>query len=262
MKAIALAALMGLGGAAAAQRPDGTVEVRVEQRADRPGEARAEVPSDLSHLGERLALDLSHLGERLALRGLAGGLSERVSISVKDAPLHEALAKLLGSANVEHVIDDDVPKDRRITAAFENVRLSTALDAVCQSLGIGWTHQLRGGKWIVRITARPAYGVMARALTTVPEVVGEAMRGNPMLFWSAPETRSTFACPHCRGQVQVLRSRQPPRCPRCDRPFHGEWRFCPFDGARRPPAPGAWRFCPLCGKAVERERAATGGGAG
>jgi len=250
MRSIALVALMAVAGTAFAQKPEGSVEVRVEHRDGTPGEARVEVLRDLSLLGERYGFG-----------GIASGLGERVGLSVKDLSLRDAIAALLGGTKVEYVIDEDVPKDLKVTATFQNVRLATALDTICQSLGIGWTQELREGKWRVRITAKPGAGTIVRALTTFPDVVGEVMKGNPMLYWSTPENRSTFVCPHCKGQAQVLRPRQQTRCPKCGRAFQGDWQFCPYDGAKRPAAPGGWRFCPFCGKAVEKEKAAVDGGA-
>jgi hypothetical protein len=67
------------------------------------------------------------------------------------------------------------------------------------------------------------------------------------------EERSTFICPHCKGQATVIRHRQIPKCPKCSREFLSDWQFCPFDGSKRPATASAWRFCPICGKEVEPE---------
>ena len=46
--------------------------------------------------------------------------------------------------------------------------------------------------------------------------------------------RSTFTCPHCKGQVTILRQKKPAQCSKCGRSFEGDWQYCPFDGTKRP----------------------------
>jgi hypothetical protein len=64
------------------------------------------------------------------------------------------------------------------------------------------------------------------------------------------EERSIFTCPHCHGQVTVIRKHEAPICPECGRAFEAQWKVCPFDGAKRPVAAGEWQFCPICGKSI------------
>ncbi len=65
---------------------------------------------------------------------------------------------------------------------------------------------------------------------------------------STQETRSTFTCPHCRKQLTIVSQKQSPKCPDCKRDFLSDWKFCPFDGAKRPASGIEWGFCPICGK--------------
>jgi hypothetical protein len=64
------------------------------------------------------------------------------------------------------------------------------------------------------------------------------------------EERSIFTCPHCHGQVTVVRKHETPICPECGRTFEVQWKVCPFDGAKRPVVAGEWQFCPICGKSI------------
>ena len=65
---------------------------------------------------------------------------------------------------------------------------------------------------------------------------------------STQETRSTFTCPHCQKQVTIVSQKQSLKCPDCKREFLSDWKFCPFDGAKRPASGIEWGFCPICGK--------------
>lgn len=65
---------------------------------------------------------------------------------------------------------------------------------------------------------------------------------------STQETRSTFTCPHCRKQLTIVSQKQSIKCPDCKRDFLSDWKFCPFDGAKRPANGSEWGFCPICGK--------------
>lgn len=193
-------------------------------------------------------------------------LEARVNLDLDNLSVREALTQLAGQAKQEIVIDADVPGDVRVTVRAQNVRLGTALDLLTETTGASWNIERRQGKTIVHVT-KPTQPVAAHVAPTFAGIAGLLGRveGQRMEFeWgpdlnviyrlSAQEERSTFTCPHCKGQVTVIRQRQQPKCTRCSRPFQAEWQFCPIDGARRPPAPGEWQFCPVCGKPVASER--------
>lgn len=95
------------------------------------------------------------------------------------------------------------------------------------------------------LLAKPEKGIVN--LLVSPDTSG-------WLTLNQQEERSTFICPHCKGQTTVVRHHQQPKCPKCNRVFQDEWQFCPIDGAKRPPFPGAWRFCPMCGKEVAPDK--------
>jgi len=64
------------------------------------------------------------------------------------------------------------------------------------------------------------------------------------------EDRHTFTCPYCGEQVTIIGKREAPKCEKCGRTFQNDWKFCPFDGTKRPASPDTWQFCPHCGKRV------------
>jgi hypothetical protein len=81
----------------------------------------------------------------------------------------------------------------------------------------------------------------------------------PLTFGHAPsgvynlrtsEERHTFTCPHCKEQVTIISKRESPKCDKCGRIFQSDWKFCPFDGAKRPANADTWEYCPHCGKRV------------
>lgn len=76
--------------------------------------------------------------------------------------------------------------------------------------------------------------------------------GNRSLLYdlSKTEERSTFTCPHCHEQITVIRKHVTLKCPTCGRTFQSDWKFCPFDGAKRPAEPEDWKYCPHCGKPI------------
>ncbi len=75
---------------------------------------------------------------------------------------------------------------------------------------------------------------------------------------STQETRSTFTCPHCQKQLTIVSQKQSIKCPDCKRDFLSDWKFCPFDGAKRPASGIEWGFCPICGKNLPHKEVAEG----
>ncbi len=75
---------------------------------------------------------------------------------------------------------------------------------------------------------------------------------------STQETRSTFTCPHCQKQLTIVSQKQNLKCPDCKRDFLSDWKFCPFDGAKRPASGIEWGFCPICGKDLPHKEGTDG----
>lgn len=190
----------------------------------------------------------------------------KLAVKFDDLPVRDALKRVLEQAKQDYVIDDDVPASARISLDIKDVQLSPVLDLLTQSAGVGWRREVTrqrsqtntSSKTIVRVgksvaTNRPS-GTLNRVLPSNIIVSGrEPTIINPFLYrYSTTEQRSTFTCPHCKGQATLLQTRRAqPACPKCQRTFQSDWQFCPSDGTKRPAATtGAWRFCPLCGKTV------------
>jgi hypothetical protein len=210
--------------------------------------------------------------------------SANLNLDLENATVREALKQIFDQAQQEYVIDEDVPDTTRTTLRARNVKLFTALDLVTQAAGVSWNQEVRNGKPVFRIGTGSNLGLGYRtffvpqrqqiqgaglvttfepvniptgpkSLSELP-VIGRLFRSTGAPYaWSMMEQRSTFTCPHCQGKATVVGPRQQPKCPKCERTFQADWRFCPADGTPRPPAPGEWRFCPMCGKAVQMEPA-------
>jgi hypothetical protein len=80
----------------------------------------------------------------------------RIKIDLKDRSVRDALKEILTAAKLEYAIDDDVADDIKRSFVFENVRLMTALNAVCESAGIGWRVENIPTGLLVRISKRYA----------------------------------------------------------------------------------------------------------
>lgn len=90
--------------------------------------------------------------------------SKQVSLDVRNKNVRDTLKTILNQADVDYVLEDDVPENVKKSFTFENVPLSTALDVICQSANVGWrsehSDQSAGRKgssrYIVRIGKRYA----------------------------------------------------------------------------------------------------------
>jgi hypothetical protein len=196
----------------------------------------------------------------------------RLNLDLRDVPVTEALKQVAENAKVGLKVDDDVPKEAKITLKANNIRLTTALELITQSAGINWTREITDGKTTIRVgkTVRPGFiiwrnNMPGRGAFTLPNIdiahIDPKIRieGDLARIYSMTEmmeTRSTFNCPHCKKQATVLRRNQQPRCTTCSRPFQSGWQVCPFDGTKRPAAQGEWKYCPFCGKAVKMDEKA------
>lgn len=192
----------------------------------------------------------------------------KVNLDLDNAPVKDALKQVFDQAKQEYALDKDVSDDARISIRAKNVKFATALDLITQTAGVRWGREKRDSKTLFRVgkSVRSDNTIAWAGLDTFLKPHLEALprigsfyekEGNiPFISYAlaTSEERSTFTCPHCKGQTTALRQRQQPKCPKCSRTFQSGWQFCPIDGAKRPPAPGGWKFCPLCGKAVEMEK--------
>lgn len=205
---------------------------------------------------------------------------KRIDLDIDNASLADAVKVLAEKAGETVEIDSRVASDKRVTLRIHNVTFGTALRLLTEAAGAGVTMNLTDGKMVFRLTKSPigqgnSFFVAPRlslelhgqdhVTATVPQgmftftspAVGPdgILTLPPTLYkMRMEELRSTFTCPHCKGQVTALRSRQEPKCPKCGRPFQGDWQFCPADGTKRPAVSTDWRYCPLCGHRVEIEK--------
>lgn len=192
----------------------------------------------------------------------------RLDLDLNDVPVADAVRRVSELAKVNVQVDEDVPKEAKVTLKAKNIRLSTAMDLITQAAGVYWTREITDGKTTLRVgkAVRPGAIILrnsmpGRGSVTIPDI--HLPRIDPDRFEGAlpqvfslsemVEIRSTFNCPHCKKQAVVLRRNQQPRCTTCNRPFQSGWQVCPFDGTKRPAAQGDWKFCPFCGKAVKMD---------
>jgi hypothetical protein len=68
---------------------------------------------------------------------------KRQDIDLVDVPLKEALKRVLEDSKTPYVIDDDVPNEPKITIKLTNAPLTTILDALTLSNGIGWRTEFK-----------------------------------------------------------------------------------------------------------------------
>lgn len=206
---------------------------------------------------------------------------KRVDLDLNRASLKEALRKLFDQSKHDFSIEGDAP-DTTITVHAKNVRFSTALDLITQAAGVHWRMENKDGKtsYIVGKSVNPGvytwhsgtalkngnsyvfsdkpFEFKNEPLTSIPYMKELFKPGQnnaltvPQLYTTlSSEQRSTFTCPHCKGQTTIIRAQQlQPKCPKCGRTFHSDWQFCPFDSSKRPATAGGWKYCPLCGKEV------------
>jgi hypothetical protein len=218
------------------------------------------------------------------------GEDPRIDVDLDNAPVRDALKQIFERAKLDYQVDEEVPSDARITLRAKNVRFLTALELVLQGADAGLVREMRDGKASYRIRKGGGTNPLG-ALLLRPNVIGgggylaPGGKGGSGLFtpdqkglvpvpklqeylktfskgggvtpyiYQFNEQRSTFRCPHCKGQSTVIRQSQQPKCEKCSRTFQPDWQFCPADGAKRPAAAAEWRYCPFCGKRTEGEKA-------
>lgn len=206
----------------------------------------------------------------------AGG-NARVSLELENTPVREALKHIFDQVKVPYTVDADVPGEARVTVKARDVRFHTALNLITEAAGVGWTVEqkvarqadplqriaaagagtyrigksVQGGMALSRILLHRDGSVTAPALKFTDSLI-------PYAVWGREE-RSTFTCPHCKAQSTLVRVKNQPKCPKCERTYQPDWQFCPADGTKRPAPPAEWRFCPSCGKQVQPEKAQESG---
>ena len=265
--------------------------------------------------------------------GVAAGADIRVGVDVRNLTIREAIKHIFGKADLKYEVDPDVSDKIRVTLRADNITLTTAINALIESTGIGctantnttttdangkhtaetrvyyhfikrasgplvrwrfpdingnansnnygyWNVSPTASQWIDR-TVNPAKAKGAtnqqgavtpdkqttppappvQKSTTVPGYVlpqgalpyvfdNQALPRFYQYNFSTAEERSTFTCPHCKEQVTIIKKHTAPKCPTCGRVFMDDWKFCPFDGTKRPAETTGWNFCPHCGKAI------------
>jgi hypothetical protein len=194
----------------------------------------------------------------------------RVNLDLNNLPVKDALKQVFDQAKREYVLDADVPDDKRVTVRAADVPLNTALDLITGAAGVRWGQEIKDGKAVIRVGKNAprslfAAGNLATIYGNGMNALDLARQGDlgPLIYrFGTTERRSTFTCPHCKGQATVLRASRQPRCAKCDRVFQSSWQFCPQDGTKRPAAAGAWKFCPICGKPVAMDSTTTDAPAG
>lgn len=172
------------------------------------------------------------------------------SVDYQSIGLRNAFTQLLEQTKTSFVLDDDLPATK-ITLRLESLQMSTILDVLCETGSVGWRLENRDGKPVVHV------GKTITKTARLPLIYDIATRdgGNFFSLRTTTERRATFTCPHCKNQITMIRRGSQPKCPTCQRLFQPDWKFCPFDGAKRPPSPSDWHFCPICGKPISMENA-------
>jgi len=190
-----------------------------------------------------------------ALEAVTGESDLRVSLDVDAVPLRDALKKLFEQAGREFSVDADVPAETRVTLKLKDVRLTTLLNAVTESAGIGWRRETRDGKPVYRFGKALARRVASVFYPIAPSFsLSTGTVADVFASRLFAEERHSFTCPHCKAEATVLRARRAPRCVQCSREFQSAWQFCPFDGEKRPAPAQEWKHCPVCGKALPAKR--------
>jgi hypothetical protein len=192
------------------------------------------------------------------------GPDVRIDVDLRDADLADALKEVFKLAKRDYAVEGDPPASGKITLRAKNVTLSSVLDLLTESAGLGWSREIRNGveRFRVgksvrsRVSSTMSFalpqGAMGALRPFTAEVVGPAMSNlTGGLNFSPSTVHSTFRCSHCNGQTTIVRSQSQPRCPKCERTFQRDWQYCPADGTKRPATPAEFQFCPICGKKVQ-----------
>ncbi|MDX1934651.1 MAG: hypothetical protein SFU56_18800 [Capsulimonadales bacterium] len=101
--------------------------------------------------------------------GFSGGFNRsigqptaRVKLDVRDTPVRTALKTLFDQQKPEtgnslsFAVDEDVAPDLKVSLMFENAHLTTALDVLCQTAGLGWRTEGTPNGLLIRVSKRYA----------------------------------------------------------------------------------------------------------
>ena len=104
--------------------------------------------------------------------------SERISLSLKDASVKELLKLYKDLLGVD--VDYQCVEDRRVSISFEEIKVRTSLDAVCESAGLEWA-LVAGTPKVLKVTCAPAApgSDTRRRLIKIEEQGGPPKEGEP-----------------------------------------------------------------------------------
>jgi len=203
------------------------------------------------------------IGAMVAAQG-----EKRVTIEVKEAPVAEAFDQLFRAAGENFVLMPGVPSEQRLTLRLVDVPFEKALSFLCDVAGLKW--ERKDGTYLISPIPRPpappgipmppfgaptGIGAMGGMVLRVP-VPEAAEAARKLLEFRFPEglllhppiavevISPAVRCPKCRHLIRL-------QCPQCKRSVSQNWRFCPYDGTKLPPAP---EKCPKCGAPLPKPK--------
>jgi hypothetical protein len=203
------------------------------------------------------------IGAMVAAQG-----EKRVTIEVKEAPVAEAFDQLFRAAGENFVLMPGVPSEQRLTLRLVDVPFEKALSFLCDVAGLKW--ERKDGTYLISPIPRPpappgipmppfgaptGIGAMGGMVLRVP-VPEAAEAARKLLEFRFPEglllhppiavevISPAVRCPKCRNFIRL-------QCPQCKRLVSPNWRFCPYDGTKLPPAP---EKCPKCGAPLPKPK--------
>ena len=203
------------------------------------------------------------IGAMVAAQG-----EKRVTIEVKEAPVAEAFDQLFRAAGENFVLMPGVPSEQRLTLRLVDVPFEKSLSFLCDVAGLKW--ERKDGTYLISPITRPpappgipmppfgaptGIGAMGGMVLRVP-VPEAAEAARKLLEFRFPEglllhppiavevISPAVRCPKCRNFIRL-------QCPQCKRLVSPNWRFCPYDGTKLPPAP---EKCPKCGAPLPKPK--------
>jgi hypothetical protein len=203
------------------------------------------------------------IGAMVAAQG-----EKRVTIEVKEAPVAEAFDQLFRAVGENFVLMPGTPSEQRLTLRLVDVPFEKALSFLCDVAGLKW--ERKDGTYLISPIPRPpappsipmppfgaptGIGAMGGMVLRIP-VPEAAEAARKLLEFRFPEglllqppiavelVSVAVRCPKCRHLIRL-------QCPQCKRSVSPNWRFCPYDGTKLPPAP---EKCPKCGAPLPKPK--------
>lgn len=193
------------------------------------------------------------------LFGTARLPSKTINVDLKNVSARDALVKVLDEAKRDYVIDEDFPKDAKLSLSISGVQVSTALDLITQSAGVHWTAEKRDNKTIVRVGksvksgnfyyrsgGSSNFGLNGLEFNTsegspelfitpsAPAVLSSPAPpagARPLLYqYRTTEQRSTFTCPKCGKKSTIVQKNNTKAGDTAA--AHDNWHYCPFCGKK------------------------------